>query len=33
MTQRTGNEDQKIIELIRPEEDQNSTMVVEISAQ
>jgi len=30
MTQRTGNEDQKIIELIRPEEDQNSTMVVEI---
>ena len=33
MTQRTENEVPKETEKIRPEEDQNSTMVVEIFAQ
>jgi len=33
MTQRTGNEDRKIIGKIKPEEDRISTMVVEIFAQ
>ena len=33
MTQRTGNEARKIIELIKLEEEVSSTMVVEIFAQ
>ena len=33
MTQRTGNEEVRIIGQIKQEEDQNSTMVVEIFAQ
>ena len=33
MTQRTGNEVQKITEKIRPEEEVRFTMVVEIFAQ